>query len=178
MAKALKKITVIDEIIVNKIYYIRKQKVMLDRDLAELYGVQAIRLREQVKRNIDRFPTNFMFRLTAKEVETMVSQNAIPSKQQLGGFLPYAFTEHGVLMLAAVLKSKQALDVSISVIEIFVKMRELLSTHKDILLQMQKMEKKLTAHDDDIRLIFEALKQLLNPPQEPRKRIGFKPDDI
>jgi phage regulator Rha-like protein len=88
----------------------------------------------------------------------MVSQNAIPSKQQLGGFLPYAFTEHGVLMLAAVLKSKQALDVSISVIKIFVKMRELLSTHKDTLVQMQKMEKKLTAHYDDIKLIFEALK--------------------
>jgi hypothetical protein len=119
-----------------------------------------------------------MFRLTAKEVETMVSQNAIPSKQQLGGFLPYAFTEHGVLMLASVLKSKQALDVSISVIEIFVKMREMLSTNKDILMKIQKVEKKLTAHDEDIRLIFEALKQLLNPPEEPGKRIGFKPDDI
>ena len=95
MAKAVNKITVVDEIIVNKIYYIRKQKIMLDRDLAELYGVQAIRLREQVKRNIERFPSNFMFRLTAKEVETMVSQNAIPSKQQSGVFLPCAFTEHG-----------------------------------------------------------------------------------
>jgi len=99
----------------------------------------------------------------------MVSQNAIPSKQQLGGYLPYAFTEHGVLMLASVLKSKQALEVSISVIEIFVKMREMLSTNKDILLKMQQMEKKLTGHDGDIKLIFEALKQLLNPPQEPRK---------
>ncbi len=87
MAKSINKITVVDEIIVNKIYYIRKQKIMLDRDLAELYGVRAIRLREQVKRNIVRFPENFMFQLTAKEVETMVSQKAIPSKQQLGGFL-------------------------------------------------------------------------------------------
>ncbi len=118
-----------------------------------------------------------MFRLTAKEVEAMVSQNAIPSKQLLGGFLPYAFTEHGVLMLASVLKSKQALYVSIRVIEIFVKMREMLSTNKDILLQMQKVEKKLTAHDEDIRLIFEALKKLFNPPKEPRRRIGFKPGD-
>lgn len=176
MAKAVHKITLVDEIIVNKIYFIRKQKIMLDRDLAELYGVQAIRLREQVKRNLDRFPSNFMFRLTAMEVEAMVSQNAIPSKQQLGGFQPYAFTEHGVLMLANVLKSKQALDVSIRVIEIFVKMREMLSANKDILLQLQKVEKKLTVHDTDIRLIFEALKQLLNPPREPRKRIGFKPD--
>ena len=178
MAKSKKLITAADELIVNKIYYIRKQKIMLDRDLAELYGVQAIRLREQVKRNIDRFPSNFMFQLTVKEVEAMVSQNAIPSKQQLGGYLPYAFTEHGVLMLASVLKSKQALEVSISVIEIFVKMREMLSTNKDILLKMQQMEKKLTGHDGDIKLIFEALKQLLNPPQEPRKRIGFKPDNL
>ncbi len=177
MSKAKNKISLVDEIIINKIYYIRKQKIMLDRGLAELYGVEAIRLREQVKRNLDRFPSHFMFRLSAKEVEAMVSQNAIPSKQQLGGFLPYAFTEHGVLMVASVLKSKQALDVSIKVIEIFVKMRAMLSTNKDILLQMQKVEKKLTAHDEDIKLIFEALKQLLNPPQEPRKRIGFKPDD-
>ena len=90
MAKALNKIRVVDEIVVNKIYYMRKQKIMLDRDLAELYGVEAIRLREQVKRNLGRFPTNFMFRLTTKEVEALVSQNAIPSKQQLGGFLPFA----------------------------------------------------------------------------------------
>jgi len=178
MAKSKKLITAADELIVNKIYYSRKQKIMLDRDLAELYGVQAIRLREQVKRNIDRFPSNFMFQLTAKEVEGLVSQNAIPSKQQLGGYLPYAFTEHGVLMLASVLKSKQALEVSISVIEIFVKMREMLSTNKDILLKMQQMEKKLTGHDEDIKLIFEALKQLLTPPQEPRQRIGFKPDNL
>jgi hypothetical protein len=151
---------------------------MLDRDLAELYGVQAIRLREQVKRNIEKFPPKFMFQLTIKEVETLVSQNAIPSKQQLGGFLPYAFTEHGVLMLSGVLKSKQALDVSIDIIEIFVKMREMLATNKDILLQMQKIEKKLTSHDGDIKTIFSVLKKLINTPQEPRKRIGFKPDDI
>ena len=104
MAKAVRKIPLADDIILSKIYYIRNQKIMLDKDLAELYGVQAIRLREQVKRNLGRFPSNFMFQLTANEVETMVSQNAIPSKQQLGGFLPYVFTEHGVLMLASVLK--------------------------------------------------------------------------
>ena len=174
MSKATEKILVADEIIMNKIYYIRKQKIMLDRDLAELYGVQAIRLREQVKRNLERFPANFMFQLTAKEVETMVSQNAIPSKKQLGGSLPYAFTEHGVLMLDSILKSDKALNVRIRVIEIFVKMREILSTNKDILLQVQKVEKKLTAHDKDIQLIFEYLKKLLNPPEAPRERIGFK----
>jgi len=174
MAKAKRSIALEDEIVMNKIYYIRKQKVMLDRDLAQLYGVQPTRLREQVKRNLERFPPNFMFRLTVKEVEMMVSQNAIPSKQHLGGFLPYAFTEHGVLMLASILKSEKAMQVSIRVIEIFVKMREMLLTHKDILLQIQKMERKITGHDDDIQKIFQYLKELLTPPIEPRPRVGFK----
>ncbi|MGV8878082.1 MAG: ORF6N domain-containing protein [Sphingobacteriaceae bacterium] len=98
----------------------REQKVMLDRDLAELYGVKAIRLREQVKRNPERFPQNFMFQLTEQEVEDMVSQNAIPSRQVLGGTLPYAFTEHGILMLSNVLKSEKAIQMSIRIIEMFV----------------------------------------------------------
>jgi phage regulator Rha-like protein len=173
MAKAGKSIVVADEVVISKIYYIRKQKVMLDRDLAELYGVQPIRLREQVKRNVGRFPENFMLRLTEDEVEAMVSQNAIPSRQHLGGSLPYAFTEHGVLMLAGVLKSEKAMQVSIRVIEIFVKMREMLSAHQDILLQLEKAEKKLTQHDDDIQLIFDYLKQLLNEPQERTVIEGF-----
>src|ERR1700704_3490744 len=113
-----KRLAVPDEVVMNKIYLVRGQKVMLDRDLAELYSVKATRLREQVKRNQERFPENFMFHLTEKEVETMVSQNAIPSKQHLGGYLPYAFTEHGVLMLANVLKSEQAIKMSIRIIEI------------------------------------------------------------
>lgn len=174
MAKVVKSIVVADETVISKIYYIRKQKVMLDRDLAELYGVQAIRLREQVKRNIERFPSNFMFQLTAKEVETMVSQNAIPSKKHLGGSLPYAFTEHDVLMPANILKSEKAMQVSIRVIEIFVKMREMLSTHKDILLQLEKIEKKLTQHDENIQVIFEYLKQLFTEPKQERTIIeGF-----
>jgi hypothetical protein len=174
MAKADKSIVVADEVVMNKIHYIRKQKIMLDRDLAVLYGVQAIRLREQVKRNIGRFPANFMFQLTEKEVDVMVSQNAIPSKKYLGGALPYAFSEHGVLMLASVLKSAKAMQVSIRVIEIFVKMREMLSAHKDILLKLEQIERKVTGHDENIQLIFGYLKQLLNPPQEPRPRIGFR----
>ena len=103
MAKATRRITVVEEAIISKIYNVRGQKIMLGREVAELYGVKAIRLREQVKRNIERFPNHFMFRLTGKEVEAMVSQNAIPSKQHLGGALPYVFTEHGVLQLANVL---------------------------------------------------------------------------
>ena len=147
---------------------------MLDRDLAELYDVKATRLREQVKRNINRFPNNFMFQLSDKEAESMVSQNAIPSRKHLGGYLPYAFTEHGVLMLANVLKTEIALQVSIRIIEIFMKMRELLLSHKEILAQLEKIENKLTRHDEDIGLIFQYLKQLMNPPQPARRKIGFR----
>ena len=111
-----------------------------------------------------------MFQLTAKEVEVMVSQNAIPSRQHLGGTLPYAFTEHGVLMLANILKSERAIKVSLRLIEIFVKIREMLMTHKDILLKLEQLEKKVTAHDENIQMIFEALKQLLN--------LGFVPKNI
>lgn len=168
------KVLITDEIIQNKIFTIRGVQVMLDRDLAELYGVKAIRLREQVRRNIDKFPSHFMFQLTEDEVDIMVSQNAIPSKKYLGGALPYAFTEHRVLMLASVLKSAKAMQVSIRVIEIFVKMREMLSAHKDVLLKLEQIERKVTGHDENIQLIFGYLKQLLNPPQEPRPRIGFR----
>ena len=174
MSTSKKYIALADEAVMNKIYYIRKQKVMLDRDLAELYGVQAIRLREQVKRNAARFPVNFMFQLSEQEVEMMVSQNAIPSKKHLGGALPYAFSEHWVLMLANVLKSETAIAVSVRLIEIFVKMREMLSAHKDVLLKLEQLEKRITAHDGDMQMIFAALKQLINPPQEPRPAIGFR----
>ena len=177
MTKASKTLMIPDELVMNKIYLIREQKVMLDRDLAELYDIKPIRLREQVKRNISRFPENFMFQLNEKEVNAMVSQNAIPSRKHLGGYLPYAFTEHGVLMLANVLRSERAIQVSIRIIEIFVKIREMLLTHKDILLQLEKMEKKLTGHDEDIALIFEYLKKLLNPPQPPRNKVGFRRKD-
>ena len=177
MAKAIKALVVPDELVMNKIHLVRGQKVMLDRDLAELYDIKPIRLREQVKRNSSRFPENFMFQLSEKEVNAMVSQNAIPSRKHLGGYLPYVFTEHGVLMLANILKSERAILVSIRIIEVFVKMREILLTHKDILLQLEKMEKKLTGHDEDIALIFKYLKQLLHPPQTPRNKVGFRRKD-
>ena len=177
MAKISETSLIQDDAIMSKIYFLRGRKIMLDRDLAVLYGIKPVRLREQVKRNDVRFPANFMFQLNEEEVETMVSQNAIPSRKHLGGYLPYAFTEHGVLMLANVLKTQTAMDVSIRIIEIFVKMRELLLSHKDILLQLEKMEKKLTSHDDDIALIFGYLKQLLDPPQTPRRKIGFRRND-
>ncbi len=163
-----------DQVLIDKIVIIRGQKVMFDRDLAELYGVKPIRLREQVKRNINRFPDNFMFQLTDAEVELMVSQNAIPSKKYLGGSLPYAFTEHGVLMLSNVLKSERALVMSIRIIEIFVKLREALLSHKDILLKVERLERKVVTNDTDIKLIFEYLKELLDPKTEPIRKIGFR----
>jgi len=162
-----------EESVLNKIYHLRGKKVMLDRDLAEMYGVKTIRLREQVKRNMNRFPENFMFQLSEPETKLMVSQNAIPTKQHMGGSLPYAFTEQGVLMLANVLRSLQAIQMSIRIIEIFVKIREMLLTHKDILLKLEQMEKQVVQNSEEIQYIFNVLKQLLNPPKEPRKHIGF-----
>jgi len=176
------KLMIPEEAIISKIFLVRGKKVMLDKDLAELYEVKSLRLREQVKRNIERFPENFMFRLTEEETEYMVSQNAIPSKQHLGGHLPLVFTEHGVLMLANVIRSERAIKMSIRIIEIFVKVREMLLTHKDILLKLEKIEQKVSGHDEKILLIFEYLKQLEHNNKnelefQERRRIGFKQDD-
>lgn len=171
-----------DEVLASKIYLIRDKKVMLDRDLADLYDVKAIRLREQVKRNTERFPENFMFQLTENEVDILVSQNAIPSRKHLGGYLPYAFTEHGILMLANVIKSERAIKVSIRIIEIFVKLREMLLAYKDVLRKLEEIERKYTDHDQKIMLIFEYLKQLEQAKQTeleqgPRKVIkGYRKD--
>ena len=149
-----------DESISNQIYLIRDQKVMLDRDLATLYDVKNIRLREQVKRNIEKFPEHFMFRLNESEVEIMVSQNAIPSKKHLGGSLPYVFTEHGILQLANVLKSERATQMSIKIIEIFVKMREMLTDNLNIKLEIEEIKKKLTNQNKNIELVFSYLDEL------------------
>ena len=151
---------------------------MLDRDLAELYGVKTIRLREQVSRNPGRFPDNFMFRLSNEEVELMVSQNAIPSRQHLGGSLPYAFTEHGVLMLANVLRNESAVRMSIRIIEVFVRMRAMIMMHPDLFTKLKEMEQRITTHDEHFAVLFEHLKKLLEDRGvrddfEWRKRIGF-----
>lgn len=166
-----------DDLLIGKLRYIRGQKVMLDRDLAEFYGVKPIRLREQVKRNIARFPEMFMFQLTPSELRDLVSQNAIPSHSHAGGTLPYAFTEHGILMLANVLRSEQAIAVSIRIIDLFVRIREVMLANKDILLRLEQLERRIDEHSTDIQSIFEYLKELLAPPSEPRKRIGYKPDE-
>ena len=176
MAKATKATMVPDELVMNKIYLIRGQKVMIDRDLAELYGVTTGNLNLAVKRNKKRFPADFIFQLTKEEYESLILQSAMSKKQGRGGTrkLPYAFTEQGVSMLSGVLNSEIAIQVHVQIIRVFAKTRELLLTHKDILLQLEKIEKKLTGHDEDIALIFQYLKNLLNPPQPPRRKIGFR----
>ena len=164
-----------DEEILTKIFMLRKQKVILDKDLAVLYGVKPIRLREQVKRNIRRFPENFMFQLTEQEVDYMVSHFAIPSRKYLGGALPFAFTEHGILMLANILRSEQAIEVSIRIIEIFIKMRETLMAHGDILIKLENLELKIGKHDEEIQALFKVLKEMLSKPAPtPARRIGFR----
>jgi len=147
---------------------------MLDKDLANLYDVKSIRLREQVKRNPDRFPKNLMFQLTPEEALNMVSQNAIPSKQQLGGTLPYAFTEHGILMLSNVLRSERAIAVSIRIIELFVKLSETMLLHKDVSLLVQELEKRLGKQDEKIDVLFSYLNKFIEKEEIPRVLIGYK----
>jgi phage regulator Rha-like protein len=167
-----------EETVISKIYFIRNQKVMLDRDLAELYGVETRVLNQAVRRNENRFPDDFMFQLNEHELGNLISQNVTSS---WGGHrkLPYAFTEHGILMLSNVLKSERAIKVSIQIIRVFTKMRELLSTHKDILQKLEQIEQKDIEQDQKIMLIFEYLKQLEQTKQhdieqQQRSKIGFK----
>lgn len=159
------------EIIENKILLIRGHKVMLDKYLADLYQVKPIRLREQVKRNLDRFPSDFMFQLTKEEVKFMVSQNAIPSMSHVGGYLPYAFTEQGIAMLSSVLRSKRAVKVNIEIMRAFVRLRQILASHADLARKLEQLEDK---YDVQFKAVFDAIRQLMAPPADPPKRkIGF-----
>ena len=167
-----------DETVISKIYLLRGKKVMLDRDLAELYGVETRIFKQAVKRNIERFPKDFMFEMNKGELRNWRSQFVISNSDKHGlRYAPFCFTEQGVAMLSGILNSPTAIRVNIQIIRVFTKMREMLLTHKDILLELEKMQQKLTNHDSDIVLIFEHLKQLLNPPPIPRKRIGFRRND-
>ncbi len=154
----------------NRILLFRGHKVMLDSDLAELYGVKSIRLREQVKRNRDRFPRDFMFQLSEEETEILVSQNAIPSKKHLGGFLPYVFTQEGIAMLSSVLRSKRAIMVNIAIMRAFVKLREILAAHKDLARRFDDLER---TYDAKFRVVFDAIRRLMERPEPHRRRIGF-----
>jgi len=153
------------------IYFIRGEKVMLDTDLAKLYNVETRVLKQAVRRNLDRFPKDFMFELTDEEIDHMVSQGVIPSKQIFGGAKPFAFTEQGITMLSSVLNSRIAIQVNIAILRTFVKLRQLLIGHKDLAEKIERMEQK---YDEQFRIIFSALQQMLQEESKPRPKIGFK----
>ncbi len=169
------KLSVPDEVVISKIYYLRKQKVMLDSDLAELYQVETRRLNEQIKRNLERFPEDFMFRLTNEEWKNLKSQFATSS---WGGRRkePYAFTEHGVLMLSSVLNSKKAIAVNIQIMRIFTKLREMLKDNLNLKLEIEDIKKRLSSQNKNIELVFSYLDELLDKKEnpKPRQKIGYK----
>ena len=165
-----------EETIVEKIYIIRGQKVMLDRDLAEMYGVEVRVLNQAVKRNSIRFPEDFMFQLTKEEFKSLISQIVISNKKGRGGTrkLPYAFTEQGVAMLSSVLNSETAIQVNIQIIRLFTKMKQLILDNKDLWMKIEKIEQHLLKNDEEIKTIFAYLKKLLIQENKPRNPIGFK----
>ncbi|HLZ88408.1 MAG TPA: ORF6N domain-containing protein [Puia sp.] len=177
MAKSKIELIVPDEIVMSKILLIRGRKVMIDRDLAELYGVTTKQMNQQVKRNLKRFPEDFMFQLTTEEKEEVVTFCDHLDTLKYSPVLPYVFTEHGAVMLASVLNSDRAIEVNIQIVRIFTRMREILMTNQEVLLKLEQLERKVNGHDEDIQVIFAYLKQLLDPPKEPRPRIGFRRKD-
>ena len=162
-----------EEKIISKIYLIRGKKVMLDNDLAELYGVETKSLKRSVRRNKERFPSDFMFELEKIELDNLRCKIGTSS---WGGvrYAPMAFTEQGVAMLSSVLNSQQAIEVNIQIIRIFSRFREILLAHKDILIRLEKLEYQSTENNKEIQLIFRALKELLVNKEQPRKKIGYK----
>ncbi|MDP1993750.1 MAG: ORF6N domain-containing protein [Ignavibacteria bacterium] len=164
------------ESVINKILVIRNQKVILDRDLAVLYNVETRTLKQAVKRNNKRFPSDFMFILNKKEIKLMVSQTVIPSKSYFGGSAPFAFTEQGVAMLSSVLKSEKAIEVNILIMRAFVRLREIISTHKKVEEKLREIDSNLKDHDEKILQIIQVINQLINPPEPVKKKIGFTID--
>lgn len=175
MAKQQIAVTTPDEVVMNKIYFIRGQKVMLDSDLAELYQVETKQLKRQVKRNIERFPLDFMFELNLKEFEILRSQNGTSS---WGGarYLPMVFTEHGVLILSSVLKSSKAVQVNIQIVRIFTRIREMLSDNTELRLAIEKLERKTENNTKNIEVVFQYIDELIEKKEntKPRVQIGYK----
>ncbi len=162
------------DVVEHKIYIIRGQRVMVDFDLAEIFKVTTKRLNEQVRRNGDRFPEDFAFQLSIVEAQSLRSQIAT-SKIGRGGsrYLPYVFTEHGVAMLSAVLKSQRAVQMSIFIVRAFIKMREMLATHAELALKIDEIERKQKEQGDQLSSVYSVVKQLIDPPERPKKKIGF-----
>ncbi|MCF8295524.1 MAG: ORF6N domain-containing protein [Bacteroidales bacterium] len=173
-------IAIPDEVLMNKIYFIRGHKIMLDSDLAELYEVETKRLKEQVRRNKERFPEDFMFELTSEEHQQLKVQLGQTGRGEHSKYPPFAFTEHGVLMLSSVLNSDRAIKVNIQVMRIYIRIREMMMLHKDILQRLENIERKLNGQDNQIMVVFEYLKQFEQSKQQEleqknRPKIGFKP---
>ena len=163
----------IEKIIEQRIFLIRNRKIMLDYDLSNLYGVVTKRLNEQVKRNIERFPEDFMFQLTKEEWQEVVANCDHLKNIRFSHSLPYAFTEHGILMLSSVLNSDKAIEVNIQIMRTFTKLRELMLVHKDLRIKIEEMEKK---YDSQFRIVFNAIRRLLDPPIKKNKApLGFRP---
>jgi hypothetical protein len=160
-----------DERIIKKIVLLRNEKVILDLHLADSYEVETRTLKQAVKRNLDRFPEDFMFELSDEEIEEVVSQNVIPHKKYLGGAKPFAFTETGVAMLSSVLKSKTAIQMNLTIIRTFVTIRKIAVNHVEIMHLLKEMRMQ---YDSQFEKVFNALENLINPPELPRRRIGFR----
>lgn len=176
MKKTETAVAIPDEIIMRKIYYIRNQKVMLDSDLSELYGTETKILKQAVKRNIERFPERYMFELTKEENNIIRSQNATLKHGEHSKYLPFAFTEHGVMMLSNVLRSERAIEVSMRIIDVFILLRETLANHSELRLEIEQIKKKLHNYGKNIELVFQYLDELLEKKENPKQRIqiGYK----
>jgi hypothetical protein len=161
----------------SRILRIRGKKVMIDRDLAELYGVTTKRLNEQVKRNTSRFPEDFMFQLTSVEKMEVVANCDHLKGLIFSPNLPYAFTEHGAVMLASVLNSERAIRVNIQIVRVFSMIKEIALENKDILLKIERLEKRVGMHDKELQVVFETIKKMISQPPSKRNQIGFNRDD-
>lgn len=164
-----------EEVIIHKIYLIRDRKVMIDRDLSELFGVETKRLKEAVRRNLNRFPADFMFEMNARELEQWRKEHLSEEEDKFGlRYAPFCFTEPGVTMLACILNSDIAVEMNIRIIRVFTGMREMMMGNKDVLLKMELLEKQVVDNSMDIRSIFQVLKELITPPTAPVRKIGYK----
>jgi len=161
--------------IAKLILFVRGHKVMLDADLAKLYGVTTSNLNKAVKRNIDRFPGDFVFQLTAQEASALRFQNGISKVTGRGGrrYLPFVFTEQGVAMLSSVLRSRRAVQVNIEIMRVFVQLRQFLSANRELAQKLAQLERKIGAHDEQIKAIFNAIRQLMAAPEPKKRKIGF-----
>lgn len=165
-----------DEVLMEKIFMIREKKVMIDHDLAELYGIETKQLKRALRRNIIRFPEDFMLELSTEEFHDLRSQIGTSS---WGGtrYMPMAFTEHGVLMLSSILNSDRAIKVNIQIMRVYVRIREMILTHKDLLTQMESLDKKVAKQDKRIALVFQYLKKFIDVKERPIKCVGYKRED-